>query len=263
VIDYYDAIYLSPHLDDAALSCGGQIYQQGQAGQSVLIVSVTAGDPDPGDISPLAEELHESWQLSVDVVAARRREDKAACAILGADYVHWDFLDCIYRRHPASGEPLYSTEKHIFGQFDLADSALVDRVAEHMSRLPRHGAIYLPLTVGNHVDHQLVLLAARRWHGRETSFYYEDFPYVRTAGALTAALGDEAEWRQHVIPISPAALEARVGAIACYQSQIDILFGSPGQIREQVAAQVTAAGGERYWQKLSNSPKADLNARPS
>ena len=260
VINYYDAIYLSPHLDDAALSCGGQIYEQTQAGQSVLIVSVTAGDPASGNITPLADELHERWQLPADAVAARRSEDKAACAILGAEYAHWDFLDCIYRRHPVSGEPLYATEEHIFGQFHPAEMALVDKVAGRMARLPRHRAIYLPLTVGNHVDHQLVRLAAQSWQGRETSLYYEDFPYVRSAGALEAVLDDRTKWRQQISPLSPAALEARIGAIACYHSQIEILFGDLVQLREQVVAQAIATGGERFWQRLSASPKADRDA---
>lgn len=257
MIDHYDAIYLSPHLDDAALSCGGQIYQQTKSGKSVLIVSVTAGDPFTGKLSPLADELHERWQLSADAVAARRREDIAACEILGADYTHWDFLDCIYRRHPSSGQPLYATEEQIFGLLHPAEMTLVERVADRVSRLPRHGVIYLPLTVGNHVDHQLLLLAVKSWQGMESSLYYEDFPYVRTAGALAAVLGNKAEWRQQIVPLSPAALEARIGAIACYRSQIEILFGGLGQLRQQVEAQVIATGGERFWQKLSMSPKGN------
>ncbi|MEZ4728018.1 MAG: PIG-L family deacetylase [Caldilineaceae bacterium] len=43
----YDAIYLSPHLDDVALSCGGQIFGATRTGQRVLIVTITAGDPPP------------------------------------------------------------------------------------------------------------------------------------------------------------------------------------------------------------------------
>ena len=257
--NYYDAIYLSPHLDDAALSCGGQIYQQTGAGKSVLIVSVTAGDPPPGKISSLVDELHERWQLSAEAVAARRHEDAAACAILGADFTHWDFLDCIYRRHPASGEPLYATEEQIFGPVHPADMALVDRLTGRIAGLPPHGEIYLPLTVGHHVDHQLLLQAAKSLQGLEATHYYEDFPYVRTEGALAAILGDEKEWRQQIVPLSPYALEARIEAIACYRSQIDILFGDLDQLREQVVSEVTARHGERFWQKVSMSPKARGN----
>ena len=249
--NYYDAIYLSPHLDDAALSCGGQIYQQTEAGKSVLVVTMTAGDPPAGGFSLLADELHGRWRLSTDVVASRRREDAAACNILGAEYVHWDFLDCIYRRHPGSGQLLYTAEEQIFGHLHPAETALVDRVAGRIARLPEHETIYLPLTVGRHVDHQLLLAAARELQQAESTRYYEDFPYVCAAGALAAALGDEADWEQQAMPLSPAALEARIEAIASYRSQIDILFGGLDQLRHEVVSQVTATGGERYWRKFS------------
>ena len=59
----YDLIYLSPHLDDAALSCGGQIARFRGEGRSVLIVTVTAGDPPTGAESRYIQELHSRWQL--------------------------------------------------------------------------------------------------------------------------------------------------------------------------------------------------------
>ena len=74
--------------------------------------------------------------------------------------------------------------------------------------------------------------------------------------ALAAVLGDEANWHKHIVPISPAELETRISAIACYRSQIDILFGGLDQLRQQVVAQVTAIGGERYWKKVSMSSKS-------
>jgi LmbE family N-acetylglucosaminyl deacetylase len=83
------AVYLSPHLDDAALSCGGQIAQQTAAGLPVLIVTLMAGDPPARPLSPFAQQLHTRWQLhdAPTAVAARRAEDTAACRHLAAEYV--------------------------------------------------------------------------------------------------------------------------------------------------------------------------------
>lgn len=39
-----DAIHLSPHLDDVVLSCGGQIAARCGRGESVLVVTLAAGD---------------------------------------------------------------------------------------------------------------------------------------------------------------------------------------------------------------------------
>ena len=76
-----DALYLSPHLDDAVYSCGGLIYQQTQAGQRVLVMTTCAGLPPSGPLSPFAEALHTRWQVSAtNAVTTRRTEDHAADA---------------------------------------------------------------------------------------------------------------------------------------------------------------------------------------
>jgi LmbE family N-acetylglucosaminyl deacetylase len=111
---FYDAIYLAPHLDDAALSCGGQILDRTRAGQRVLVVTVMAGDPPTDAENDYIRSLHARWELERDAAAQRRAEDSAACAILGADFLHWSIPDCIYRLHPATGAPLYVSDDDIF-----------------------------------------------------------------------------------------------------------------------------------------------------
>ena len=159
---FYDAIYLSPHLDDVALSCGGQVFQATSAGERVLIVTLTAGDPPQAAVSGYAQSLHDRWALVTDAVAARRAEDEAANAILGADTLHWSLPDCIYRYHPATGAPLYVSDPDIFGELNLAELPLVATLREQMAALPAHRQLYIPLTIGHHVDHQLTRLAAER-----------------------------------------------------------------------------------------------------
>ena len=41
--NYYNHVYLSPHLDDIALSCAGRIAAQVAAGELVLVVTVFSG----------------------------------------------------------------------------------------------------------------------------------------------------------------------------------------------------------------------------
>ncbi|HRD99345.1 MAG TPA: PIG-L family deacetylase [Rubrivivax sp.] len=83
------AIYLSAHLDDAALSCGGLIHQQTRRGSVVAVVTLCAGDPPSASFSPFAEALHARWQLSPsEAVARRREEDHAALRGLGAGAAH-------------------------------------------------------------------------------------------------------------------------------------------------------------------------------
>lgn len=249
----YDAIYLAPHLDDVVLSCGGQIYLQTQAGQNVLVVTIMAGDPPQRAMTSFAQQLHENWQLGGSVADARRAEDAAACAVLGAEYQHWDFLDCIYRLDAQTGTGHYESNEALFGTVHEADAQLVEALAERLRGLPRCGRLLAPLTVGNHVDHQIVHRAAATLP-QERVAYYEDFPYAAVPGAREKALGaDPDAWREEVIPLTPEALQAKIDAIAAYKSQISTLFSTLKNLNETTHAFTAMTGGERLWWRADSS----------
>ncbi|MCA9937129.1 MAG: PIG-L family deacetylase [Anaerolineales bacterium] len=244
----YDAIYLSPHLDDAALSCGGQIAAQTRAGKSVLIVTITAADPPPGPLSDFAQLLHQRWETAANAVAIRRAEDVVAAAALGADYAHWEFYDCIYRR-AEDGQPLYPTWNDVIApQFAAADHPLVATLAARMSQLPAAALIYAPLAVGRHADHQITRAAAEMWAGSRLR-YYEDYPYVAAPGALAAVIGEAPGWQPTVIPLTPADLDAKYESIWAYTSQISTFFQDRAELEEKVGGYARQVGGERWWRK--------------
>src|SRR5690242_15250592 len=78
--DGYDHIYLSPHLDDAVLSCGGAIARHTSAGARVLVVTLcTAAPPPDGPLSRFAQNHHLMWGLVPErAMAEREREDDLA-----------------------------------------------------------------------------------------------------------------------------------------------------------------------------------------
>ncbi|MCA9958600.1 MAG: PIG-L family deacetylase [Anaerolineales bacterium] len=245
---HYDAIYLAPHLDDVALSCGAQIYDRTAAGESVLIVTLMAGDPPLVSLSPFAQALHTRWKLNADAVAARREEDANACAVLGADYLHWNLLDCIYRQHPETGAYLYTSDADIFGDVHPGEQQLVHALAARLAELPSHRVMVAPLAIGNHVDHQLTRRAAAHCFGAALS-YYEDYPYVRwedvTARAIPAT---DTHWQVQVIPVSAEGVAARIAAIAAFVSQVSTFFNGRIDLETQIHAQINKSGGERIWQ---------------
>src|SRR5947209_2847973 len=151
-------IYLSPHPDDAVFSCGGMIHRQVETGSRVVVVTFCTGDPPSGPLSDFAQSLHERWSpqsatpaTDTDIVATRRREDLTALDALGAQAVHLDVPDCIYRLNPASGWPLYASQASIFSSLHPSEMALVRRVATKLSTM-LHGFgrhhLYVPLGVG-------------------------------------------------------------------------------------------------------------------
>jgi LmbE family N-acetylglucosaminyl deacetylase len=252
----YDAVYLSPHLDDAVLSCGGQIRALTAAGKSVLVVTVAAADePQPAErLSPLARSLHRAWKLdrpprkkdaARGVVARRRAEDREACRILGAETLHWSFPEAIYRSDPDSGEPRFKRLGELFEPLTPGDRPSVHEVAELLAGLPVHRELYAPLGVGGHVDHRIVRRAAEQRFG-SSLLYYEELPYARRRRDVRKVIRG-ASWRGRVVPVSPEALEAKVEAVAAYRSQVKPLFGGRLRMRYRVRRDVQRAGGERLW----------------
>lgn len=251
----YDLLYLSPHLDDAALSCGGQIVQHTQAGRRVMIVTVTAGEPAldaTGHISDYARSLHDRWDLLADAVAGRRAEDVAACAILGADFLHLDLADCIYRMHPETGQPFYVSDADLFGPVHAAEEGVVAWLAGQFEALPRAEQIVVPLGVGNHVDHQLTRQAAERVWGVAGLIYYEDYPYAQKSGAVETIVGGQSgRWRSQAIPLTPTALAAKIQSILAFRSQISTFWSDEADLRVQVAGFAAQGGGEKNWTCLA------------
>lgn len=244
----YDWIYLSPHLDDAALSCGGQIYMATQRGERVLIVTITAGDP-VAPMSSYAESLHTRWEL-VNATEERRQEDLAACAILGAESLHWDVPDCIYRVD-AHGKPFYVSDEDIFGAVAPAEMALVGELAERMRALPTARYVVVPLTVGNHVDHTLTQLAAEGAYTPPSLFYYEDYPYAQQLGKLSRVL-ESGHWVGDTVVLSPVALQAKFEAVAAFRSQLSTFFRDRADLEAQVGGY--AAHVMQPWAIVGTGP---------
>lgn len=259
----YNAIYLSPHLDDVALSCGGQIYQRTQAGEQVLIVSMTAGDPTETAVSTYAQSLHDRWELISDSVAGRRAEDIAACRRLGADFLHWDILDCIYRTDEKNGLPFYESDEELFGAVHTTDKTqLLAYLSQRMEQLPSTEELYVPLGMGNHVDHQLVRIVAEATYPQNLIFYYEDYPYAQTPNALVNVIPDDRHgWQCNKIILSNDDIEARISAIIAFKSQLSTFFTNRADLEQQVKSFISRVGGERIWYKRSEKSSIDIELK--
>jgi LmbE family N-acetylglucosaminyl deacetylase len=266
----YDHLYLSPHFDDVALSCGGRVFRQTTTGESVLVVTIMAAEPPPGLQSETVESLHNRWRDSLGgqgnetgIVALRRAEDRAALAILGAEVLHLPFQDCIYRLG-TDGAPLYPGPTDMFGDINPADRGIIDELARTFAKLPPAGRVYVPLGVGRHIDHRVTRLAAEQAFSE--LIYYEDYPYTIQPGALEAALPpeDRGNWSAEVIALTDADLAAKIDAVAAYKSQMSSFFAGYDDLTTKLleegrrviagtidTATTDAIAGERVWRRLS------------
>jgi LmbE family N-acetylglucosaminyl deacetylase len=236
-------ITLSPHFDDAALSCGGLIFEQSRQGLSTEIWTIMAGDPPPGPLSEFAMQNHALWGLTSgeQVVDMRRAEDEAAAGILGAQLVQLDIPDCIYRRSP-NGAWLY-TETVMTAPLP-ADRRLPERIAAALrSELRKEDVLLCPLALGGHVDHILVRQAAESL--RRPLLYYADIPYVlNDPGTLPPAVTTLVS---QLYPVSETGLAAWLEGVAAYKSQVDSLFKGQGSLFDAIRTYWAREGGIRLW----------------
>ena len=150
------AVILSPHLDDAVLSCWHLLAQPGE----VTVINVFAGVPRRS--APAWWERYTGATDSAQRVQERVAEDRAALALAGRTPVNLDLLDEQYR-----GE----------GWSLAAPTAQIARLLSPGVHL------YAPAAFGSHPDHALVRAAALelRADGYVVSLY-ADLPHATFNG---------------------------------------------------------------------------------
>ena len=168
-------VILSPHLDDAVLSCWHVLTQPGE----VTVVNVFAGIPT-GLEEPAWWDRYTGAADSGERVRERIEEDRRALSLAGRIPVNLDILDEQYR----DGQP---------------PPSLTGRLREVIEP----GAIvYAPATFADHADHRLVGAAALELRAQECAvFLYADLPHANVRG-----------WPEWVTGTSHPASKDMVGA---------------------------------------------------
>lgn len=215
----YRWVFLSPHFDDAVLSCGGVIYELTNQGIPVEIWTVCGAVPEwEGEE---ASKFHKQWGVAngKQAVELRREEDREACKILGATPVHLDMCDKIYRQK---------------------DNGFAEYMKLELSRIPTQDNLITSFAVGDHPDHVLTRKAAES-AGRFLKYYLE-IPYQ-----LYNPMPEMHDFQPRIHPISAAGMSAWVRAAGCYKSQVGMLFGN----KEKMTKSITNYGeiGARLWCK--------------
>jgi LmbE family N-acetylglucosaminyl deacetylase len=167
-------LLLSPHLDDAVLSCWSVL----TGSREVVVVNVFSGIPEPGLLIPVDRMAGASD--SATRMRERLAEDAEALALAGHEPIDLGFLDSQYR--PLAGEP---------GAAEIV--AALDGPVERAS------ALFAPAGLSGNPDHLVVRelalgLAAR---GYPTELYAE-FPAAIRYGWPHWVTGDDPD--PHLVP---------------------------------------------------------------
>jgi LmbE family N-acetylglucosaminyl deacetylase len=226
-------LVLSPHLDDAVLSCGALLIAQAGKWDLTVATVFTEGGSPPFTYATRSALRATGIADSLSYYGERRAEDVAVLAEVAADVVHMGFADAPFRRrqrHIVSDSlgKVVPELAHCYptfrwdiarGRITRADRPTVAEVRRRVGALVaqlRPDVVLAPIAVGRHVDHVIV----RQSPGTAATIYYEDFPYS-LLHRVDPAFVRRADLRGWVWPERLAEKEALIRG---YRSQVPVLF---------------------------------------
>lgn len=252
-------IFISPHYDDIALSCGGTAALVAEEGKDAVVALLFGDHPDPSQpLTPFADRMHAEWGMSADqVITGRRSEEAESSRILGVRDVFLPFRDAIYR-----GDN-YLNDEELFGSPKGTDSDLPERIVLALGQegFQRESTrVYAPLASGFHVDHQLAFLAGLMLDQEGWDvWFYEDLPYSLLRGRVDERVARSGVDLEVAGTVDVSSVWAKkIDAIMAYPSQLKVIFetyvgaGSSREAIDQVMSDYGREVGdgrtaERFW----------------
>jgi LmbE family N-acetylglucosaminyl deacetylase len=216
--DRKTALVLSPHLDDAAFSCGGTMAQLVDAGWRVCMATAFTRSIHPAKGFALACQLDKGLGPEIDYMARRQDEDRVAADLLGVHDLRW--LDL-----PEAPHRGYDSAPALFGPVHDDDDVWRDlspMLADLASEL-RPSLVLGPQGLGNHIDHRQMIRALLDAVPDAPLAFYRDTPYaLRNPVALPYVTLPGLE----PVTVKVAhGLERKVASAAAYSSQVGFQFG--------------------------------------
>lgn len=222
------ALFLSPHLDDVAFSCGGTVAALAASGwRCIIATAFTKSTVKPTGFA-LACQTDKGIAADVDYMAVRRMEDAVATAALGAEPRWLDLPEAPHRGYRSAADLFAGIQPH-----DEIHEALAGQLGELCQSLGP-ARVFAPQGLGNHADHLELIRAVCMSLPVDDTVWYRDTPYaIRSPGAIPHAVtAGRPEFR---IPIG-GHLTSKLTACAAYQTQLGFQFGGDGAMREALAA---------------------------
>lgn len=230
-------VVLSPHLDDAVLSCGALM--RVVSGRCPLTVATVFTEAAPGPHTRAARSFlaQSSASSARSLFSERRTEDREVLELLGAVHRHMGFADALFRQRvnrdrlptrvigSVLPEVLHRYPTYRFdiarGRLARGDRELAAEIQVRVARLlvdTSAELLFCPIGVGRHVDHLLVRSLGPRF--ASSVIYYADFPY-----SLRAVPDPSFVKAQELTPWTwDGGIREKDELIRGYRTQVDALF---------------------------------------
>ena len=226
-------VIVSPHLDDAVLGCG----QLMSAHAGATVITVFAGNPAKYPMPQRPWDVQSGFGPHDDVMAARRAEDSAALAVLGAKPVHLNFVEFSYNE----------------GDVAVAARTIAPVLADAIASC-RPTVVLAPFGLAN-PDHDVTHRAAMKARaalrhegsvGEDTPWLlFEDHGYKHIPGMLAwrvSRLFRAGLWPTPVCPRIDPSTDRKLAALAGYPSQLLALEDD-----WRISAKLAAPAPEQCW----------------
>ena len=248
------ALFLSPHLDDAAFSCGATVaalpQDTGAEWHCTVATLFTRSVPDPAGFA-LDCQLDKGVPAGEDYMRLRRAEDGRACEVLGAACVHLDLPEAPHRGY-GSAAALFAGVR----ADDDVQPALRSALRSLYEADPPD-LLVLPAGCGNHVDHLQLIAAAAALRDAfpVPTLHYRDTPYIVRDPDAAGVAGDEL-----IAADAGPTLAAKLDACGRYATQLGFQFGGDRRMRRALtdlaAAEAAAAGQFDYAERFARGSDA-------
>jgi LmbE family N-acetylglucosaminyl deacetylase len=231
--------FLSPHLDDAALSAGGLLSWLQDKTEVQVITFFTQADHGPESLSVKSFLKQCGYSDANTLYTERRAEDKAILEKFQLSVKHQNYVDALWRKipHPAWWRkaaahilaeflyvyPIYRI--HIIsGKVSPRDNQLQEKIREDIATMTQNNtsfALFAPIGIGKNVDHLLIRTVAQKYFPDNT-IYWTDFPYSLHAQA------DQDYIKHNNLKMFSfdKNLDDKIEMIKGYHTQVDALFSS-------------------------------------
>jgi len=181
--------FISPHLDDAALSAGGLLsYLRGKVPIQVITIFTKPLSPNTLYAKRYIQKC--GFQDAYKLFIERVKEDKVVFSSRGVYPQCLDYVDAAWRKKDCFAPSIlnsifpelihvYPTRFHVLGgKIHKDDEILVQSLTRRLKRLvksPQESVVFCPLGVGGHVDHLIVHNVCSALF--KNVIYWSDFPY--------------------------------------------------------------------------------------
>ena len=222
---YDEFIFISPHLDDAVLSCGVLLWELKYLKKDITILTAfTEGGLRP--YSPQAKKFLKKcgYINALKLFEDRKKEDKDAVRFYKGRFIHLGFVDAAWRKDEKERN-IYGSEKIQFsGKIAKRDRGFIAKIAQEISSLipkGKHTIVFAPLGVGNHVDHIIIREAICRLI--TPTIFWEDFPYNTNKNSVERFFSQNKILRLS-FELDAEDFSTKESAIKIYKSQLKLLF---------------------------------------